>query len=50
MAREPESAGPSPANRPSGLSPEEKSNLRRAAIFVVAAIGFILGLKLLLGY
>lgn len=50
MARETEPTGPSSGNRPSGLSPEEKSNLKKAAIFVVAAIGFILGLKLLLGY
>lgn len=43
-------AGPRPAGSPSGLSPEEKKNLVKAAVFFFAAIGFILGLKLLLGY
>lgn len=50
MRKDKESEGPVPVDRPSGLSAEEKSNLRKAAIFVVVAIGFILGLKFLLGY
>ena len=43
-------AGPRPVGSPSGLSPEEKKNLTKAAIFFAASIGLILGLKLLLGY
>lgn len=43
-------AGPRPAGRPPGLSPEEKRNLVKAAIFFAVSIGVILGLKLLLGY
>ncbi len=43
-------ADPRPAGSPSGLTPEEKSNFVKAAIFVAAALGFIVGLKLLLGY
>ena len=50
MRKENDSKGRVPADRPSGLTPEEKSNLRKAAIFFVAAIAFILGLKFLLGY
>ncbi len=50
MGKNPESAGPSPDSRPPGISPEEKANMKKAAIFVVAAIAFIIGLKLLLGY
>lgn len=50
MSRDKEPEGPRPVDRTSGLSAEEKSNLRKAATFVVAAIGFILGLKFLLGY
>lgn len=50
MSKGNEPEGPRPVERPSGLSAEEKSNLRKAAIFVVAAISLILGLKFLLGY
>ena len=50
MVREPESGKSVNGERPSGLSPEEKSNLRKAAVFVLVAIGLILGIKFLLGY
>lgn len=41
---------PGTEERPAGLSPEEKSNLKKAGWFVVVAIGIILGIKILLGY
>lgn len=43
-------ASPEPVNGHSELTPEEKIGPRKAAIFVVAAIAFILGLRFRLGY
>lgn len=50
MKDENQGADPRPVGSPSGLSPEEKGNFVKAAIFVAAALGLIVGLKLLLGY
>ncbi len=50
MGNETRPTSPAPAGGSPGLSPEEKGNLKKAAIFFAAAIAVILGLKFLLGY
>lgn len=50
MAEELKDGRTATGDRPSGLSPEDKSNLKKAGWFVLLTIGVILGLKLLLGY
>lgn len=50
MVGTPEPSNSAPGDQPSGLSPEEKRNLKKVAFFFIVAIGVILGLKILLGY
>lgn len=50
MRDEPTGADPRPVGSPSGLSPEERGRFVKAAIFVAAAPGPVVTLKLCLGY